>query len=94
MTDPIEVGIKMAWQILAIWAVVMVTITWFVRDERQLLANASLAQARFLYGAPHYTTPTPAAADPASAPVAAPPRPARELGRDGKAFLEALSDGR
>tara|TARA_R110002020_G_scaffold102381_2_gene240448 strand:+ start:1228 stop:1479 length:252 start_codon:yes stop_codon:yes gene_type:complete len=82
----------MAWQIVAIWAVVMVTITWFVRDERRLIANASLAQARFLYGPPHYTAPVPEAAA-ASATAAAPGRPIRELGRDGRAFLEALSDG-
>ena len=39
----------MAWEIFAIWTVAILTIAWFVHDERKLLANASMAQARLLY---------------------------------------------
>ena len=45
----------MAWQILAMWGIVIVTITWFVRDERRLRADAALAKAARHYAhAPKY----------------------------------------
>ncbi|MGV8831528.1 MAG: hypothetical protein ACOH2N_06090 [Devosia sp.] len=45
----------MLWQIFAMWAIVMVTIAWFIRDERRLIANAALAQASYYYAqAPQY----------------------------------------
>lgn len=45
----------MAWQLLAMWGIVIVTITWFVRDERRLRADAALAEAaRYYAHAPKY----------------------------------------
>jgi hypothetical protein len=45
----------MAWQVLAMWGIVIVTITWFVRDERRLRAEAKLAEAaRYYAHAPKY----------------------------------------
>ena len=42
----------MVWQILTMWTIVVASIAWFVHDERRLIANATLAQAAFLYGHP------------------------------------------
>ena len=39
----------MVWQVLAMWAIVIVTITWFVRDERRLRREAALVQAAAYY---------------------------------------------
>jgi len=82
----------MAWQILAIWTVVMATIVWFVHSERQLLANASMAQAALLYGQGR-RQPEVAPAAPEE-PVAAPaPTPRRSEGpsRAEREFVKALS---
>lgn len=57
----------MAWQILAMWAVVIATLVWFVRDERKLLANAAMAQAAHYYAHAaqyRYQSETPAAPAP------------------------------
>jgi len=78
----------MAWQILAMWAVAMVTIAWFVRGERQLIANATLAQAAFLYApqrAPHDDYESDLSVD---APL---PRRSDGLSRAERDFLKALS---
>ena len=45
----------MVWQILAMWVIVIGTITWFVRDERRLRREAALAQAAAYFAhAPKY----------------------------------------
>lgn len=36
----------LAWEVLAIWAIVIAIIIWFVRDERRLAWNRIEAQAR------------------------------------------------
>ena len=42
-------------QLLALWGIVIVAITWFVRDERRLHADAELAKAASYYAhAPKY----------------------------------------
>jgi len=62
----------MAWELLAMWAIVIVAVTWFVRDERRLKADARLAKAaRYYAHAPKYafaarTVPQPAAPKPRS----------------------------
>lgn len=66
----------MAWQVLAIWAVTIATIVWFVRDERRLKTEAALAQAAQYYAqAPKYRYQV-------SAPVPAPSarQPVRRTG--------------
>ena len=45
----------MLWEVLAIWTIVIVTVTWFVRDERQRNADAELQRAAAYYAhAPQY----------------------------------------
>lgn len=45
----------MVWQVVAIWAIVIGTITWFVRDERRLRRDAALTEAAAYYAhAPKY----------------------------------------
>ena len=57
----------MVWQVVAMWVIVIVTITWFIRDERRLRADAVLAKAaRYYAHAPKYRH------VPAERPVAAP----------------------
>ena len=76
----------MAWQILAIWALVMASIAWFVRDERRLIANATMAQAAFLYPP---SSPGHDADDDSESPQTG--RRA-ELSSVEREFLQALSD--
>jgi hypothetical protein len=44
----------MAWELLAIWAIVAVTIIWFNRDERRLATEKLYARARHFATAPAY----------------------------------------
>ena len=45
----------MVWQVVAMWVIVIVTITWFIRDERRLRSEAALARAaRYYAHAPKY----------------------------------------
>ena len=39
----------MVLELLAIWAIVIATVIWFVRDERRLAADADLARAAAYY---------------------------------------------
>jgi|GEM_PF-2041641 hypothetical protein len=80
----------MAWQILAIWTVVMVTIGWFVHSERQLLGNASMAQARLLYGR-RRRQPEADEAAPTPEEPAAVPRRSEGPSRAEREFVKALS---
>jgi len=77
----------MVWQVLAMWAVVLTTIIWFVRDERRLRAQAALARsARYYAHAPKYRH------QPSRAVLPPPPRLARGgLSETQRAFLKALA---
>lgn len=45
----------MAWEILAIWTIVILTINWFVRDEKRRRAELAIARAaRYYAHAPKY----------------------------------------
>lgn len=46
-------------QVLAMWLIVGVTITWFVRDEKRRYATALNAQALRFARVPHYRHPAP-----------------------------------
>lgn len=90
MTAPKLMEADMAWQILAMWAVVMATIVWFVRDERRLLANAAMAQAAYYYSrAPQYRY--------QSSESETPPAPPKPVNRTGgltptqREFLQAFA---
>jgi hypothetical protein len=77
----------MAWQVLAMWGIVIVTITWFVRDERRLRAEAKLAEAaRYYAHAPKYRH---VAVD---EPVAVPARRVGGLSPKQRELLQALAD--
>ena len=39
----------MAWELLAIWMIVIVAVTWFVRDEKRRTADADIARAARYY---------------------------------------------
>lgn len=79
----------MAWQLLAMWGIVILTITWFVRDERRLRVDAVLAEAaRYYAHAPKYRH------LPAGEPVAV-PVPAPRVGgltETQREFLKALAN--
>lgn len=65
----------MAWQVLAIWAIVLATIVWFVRDERRLRAEAALKRAAAYYAhAPQYQSRS------TQTVTMLPPRPPRRTG--------------
>lgn len=77
----------MAWQILAMWGIVIGTVTWFVRDERRLRAEAKLAAAaRYYAHAPKYRHVSP------DEPIAAPARRQAGLTPAQRAFLRAYAN--
>ncbi|MDB5615352.1 MAG: hypothetical protein JWQ22_3005 [Devosia sp.] len=39
----------MAWELLAIWVIVIAAVTWFVRDEKRRTAEADIARAARYY---------------------------------------------
>jgi hypothetical protein len=45
----------MAWELLAIWAIVAATIIWFVRDERRQQHERNDVQARLYAAAPQWS---------------------------------------
>lgn len=77
----------MVWQIFAMWAIVMATIIWFVRDERRLAANAAMARAATFYAhAPKYRY--------QASEQPAPAMPVKRTGgltENQRAFLEAFA---
>lgn len=83
----------MAWEILAMWAIVLTTIIWFIRDEKRLRSEAELKRAaRYFAHAPQYRHLT---VEPAEAPLAAKPLPRTGgLSREQRAFIEAFSTSR
>ncbi|MBF0680532.1 MAG: hypothetical protein IR164_16530 [Devosia sp.] len=44
----------MPWEIVAIWAIVIVTLTWFRRDEERLRSHRLAEQARYFATASRY----------------------------------------
>ena len=76
----------MAWEILAIWAIVILTVTWFFRDEQRLRSRP----------APDVPTTShiQVAAEPITLPVAAPRPRAVGLTADQQAFVKALMASR
>ena len=77
----------MVWQLLAIWTIVIVTLIWFVRDEKRRVADAAMARAaRYYAHAPRYRH---AAPEPVVAPPA-PPRRSGGLSDEQRRFLKAL----
>jgi len=45
----------MAWEMVAIWVIVVATLVWFVRDEKRRRADARIAEAaRYYAHAPSY----------------------------------------
>jgi O-acetyl-ADP-ribose deacetylase (regulator of RNase III) len=59
----------MVWQVLAMWTIVIATITWFVRDERRVRYEAAVAKAaRYYAHAPKYRHMT---AEPVAVPAPA-----------------------
>lgn len=77
----------MAWELLAIWAIVILAVTWFVRDERRLAADKGLAAAaRYYAHAPQYRH----IAAPSVTEMPAPRVRTGGLTRQQRTFLEAL----
>lgn len=76
----------MAWEILAIWAIVILTVTWFFRDEQRLRSRP----------APDVPTTShvQVAAEPIERPVVAPRPRAAGLTADEQAFVNALMASR
>ena len=76
----------MAWELLAIWAIVITVLTWFVRDEKRLRAEADVARAASYYAHAakyRHVTPQPI-------PIPLPARRAGGLSEDQRRVLKAL----
>ena len=79
----------MAWELVAMWAIVIATVVWFIRDERRLRAQAELQRAaRYYAHAPRYRHVAP---NPVAQPVVAPQARTGGLSREQRAFMEALT---
>lgn len=77
----------MVWELLAMWAIVIVTLVWFFRDEKRRLADADLARAaRYYAHAPKYRH---VVAEPIPVPV--PVRRTGGLSEEQRAYLKSLS---
>ena len=82
----------MAWELLAMWAIVIVTVVWFIRDERRLRAEDDLKRAaRYYAHAPQYRHVT---LEPTEVPVAKPRPRVGGLSREQRSFIAALSASR
>lgn len=78
----------MAWQLLAIWAIVGVAVVWFVRDEKRLRQAADLQRAaRYYAHAPKYRH---VSAEPVVIQEA-PPRRTGGLSQEQRAYIETLT---
>lgn len=78
----------MAWELLAMWAIVIATVIWFIRDEKRLRAEAELKRAaRYYAHAPQYRH---VSVEPAGAP-ALPPRRTGGLTEVQRAFIAELT---
>lgn len=75
----------MAWELLAMWVIVVATVIWFIRDERRLRAESELQRAaRYYAHAPKYRH---IAVEPAAAP-ALPHRRTGGLSSEQRAFIQ------
>ena len=82
----------MAWELLAMWAIVTVTVVWFIRDERRLQAEADLKRAaRYYAHAPKFRY---VSAEPVEQPVAAPRVRTGGLSAEQRSFIEGLTASR
>lgn len=75
----------MVWQLLAMWLIVVATIIWFVRDERQRRDLKLRLQAVRFAAAPHYRA---SYREPEPAP---PPLRRPTLSAADRSFLENFS---
>ncbi|MHA6689357.1 hypothetical protein [Devosia sp. A449] len=76
----------MAWELLAMWAIVIATLVWFVRDERRVRAEAELERsARYYAHAPKYRHIR------VEQPPAPPQRRPGGLSAQQRAFMAALA---
>jgi len=73
----------MVWQLVAMWAIVLATLGWFVRDERRLRHARLDAAARYYAQAPQYRY---VPRNPA--PIAPPRRKSGSLLRTDQAFFD------
>ena len=79
----------MAWELLAMWAIVIAAIIWFIRDEKRLRAEAELQRAaRYYAHAPKYRHVT---VEPA-AKTAPPPRRTGGLSSEQRTFIKEFSN--
>ena len=78
----------MAWELLALWMIVVGTVVWFIRDEKRLRLNADLERAaRYYAHAPKYRHVT---AEPAEQPVLLPRRTIGGLSAEQRAFMQSM----
>lgn len=78
----------MAWELLALWAIVVGTVVWFIRDEKRLRAEADIARAaRYYAHAPKYRH---VSAAPIEPPAAPPRRVTGGLSAEQRAFMQSL----
>lgn len=79
----------MAWELLAMWAIVIVTLIWFVRDEKRLRAEADIERAsRYYAHAAKYRHLTP---ERAAEPIPAPSLRTGGLSSEQRAFIAAFT---
>jgi hypothetical protein len=77
-------------QVVLMWAIVIGTVIWFVRDERRLREEAEMAAAaRYYAHAPQYRHVVAAAA--VATPVDAPARRTGGLSQSQRDFLNAFA---
>ena len=80
----------MVWELLAIWTIVTVVVTWFVRDEKRRVADADIARAARYYA--HADKFRHVAAETVAIPV--PVRRPGGLSVEQRAFITAYRDSR
>lgn len=79
----------MAWELVAMWVIVIATVVWFVRDEKRLRAEAALERAaRYYAHAPKYRH---ISTEPHQPPAAAPQRRTGGLSREQRAFIASMT---
>jgi hypothetical protein len=82
----------MAWELLALWMIVVGTVTWFIRDERRLRAEADIARAaRYYAHAPKYRH---VSAEVAEQPTLPPRRAAGGLSAEQREFMQSMLTAR
>lgn len=82
----------MAWQLLAMWVVVLATVIWFIRDERRRRADREIERAARYYAyAPRFRHVTRA---PTPEPVAQPQVRRTSVLRNDQASLDRFLNDR